>query len=75
MQEVLLYLNGPTEVKKYHPKMFVLDVSMVMPILSANVDRPITGNVLKYQFENTPYTIINYTIEQLNREGMGRSCL
>ena len=39
-------LNGPAEVKKYHPKMFVLDVS-------ANVDRPITRNVLKCQFENT----------------------
>ena len=52
--QVLLYLNGPIEVKKYHPKMFVLDVSMEMPNLSANVDRPITGNVLKCQFENTP---------------------
>ena len=46
-------LNGPAEVKKYHPKMFVLDVSMEMPNLSANVDRPITRNVLKCQFENT----------------------
>ena len=38
-------LNGPAEVKKYHPKMFVLDVSMEMPNLSANVIRPITRNL------------------------------
>ena len=41
--QVLSDLNGPIEVKKYHPKMFVLDVSMEKPNLSANVDRPITG--------------------------------
>ena len=51
--QVLSDLNGPIAVKKYHPKMFVLDVSMEMPNLSANADRPITGNVLKCQFENT----------------------
>ena len=51
--KVLSDLNGPIEVKKYHPKMFVLDVSTEMPNLSANADRPITGNVLKCQFENT----------------------
>ena len=73
--QVLLDLNGPIEVKKYHPKMFVLDVSMEMPNLSANVDKPITGNVLKVPIWKYAYTIINYTIEQLNREGMGRSCL
>ena len=51
--QVLSDLNGPIEVKKYHLKMFVLDVSMEMPNLSANVDRPITRNVLKSQFENS----------------------
>ena len=40
-------LNGPIGVKKYHPKMFVLDVSTEMPNLSAKADKPITGNVLK----------------------------
>ena len=33
--------------------MFVLDVSMKMPNLSANADKPITGNELKCQFKNT----------------------
>ena len=51
--QVLSDLNGPIEVKKYHPKMFVLDVSTEMPNLSANADKPITGNVLKCQFKNT----------------------
>ena len=52
--QVLSDLNGPIEVKKYHPKMFVLDVSTEMPNLSANADKPITGNVLikKCQFKN-----------------------
>ena len=48
----MLDLNGPIEVKKYHPKMFVLDVSTEMSNLYAN-DKPITGNVLKCQFKNT----------------------
>ena len=51
--QVLPDLNGPLEVKKYHPKMFVLDVSTEMRNLFANASRPITGNVLKCQFENT----------------------
>ena len=51
--QVLSDLNGPIGVKKYHPKMFVLDVSTEMPNLSANADKPITGNVLKCQFKNT----------------------
>ena len=33
--------------------MSVLDVSKEMPNLSANADKPITGNVLKCQFKNT----------------------
>ena len=33
--------------------MFILDVSMEMPNLSANAGKLITGNVLKCQFENT----------------------
>ena len=45
--QVLSDLNGPIGVKKYHPKMFVLDVSTEMPNLSANADKPITGNVFK----------------------------
>ena len=51
--QVLSDLNGPIEVKKYHSKMFVLDVWLEMPNLSANADKPITGNVLKCQFKNT----------------------
>ena len=51
--QVLSDTSGPIEVKKSHPRMFVLDVSMEMPNLSANADRPITGNVLNCQFENT----------------------
>ena len=50
---VLKDLKGPIKVKRYQTKSFVLDVSMEMPNLSANADRPITGNVLKCQFENT----------------------
>ena len=51
--QVLSDLNGLIVFKKYHPKMFVLDVSLEMPNLSANADKPITGNVLKCQFKNT----------------------
>ena len=51
--QVLSDLNGPIGVKKYHPKMFVLDVSTEMPNLSAKADKPITGNVFKCQFKNT----------------------
>ena len=51
--QMLLDLNGPIEVKKYHPKMFVLDVSTEMPNLTANADKPITGSLLKCQFKNT----------------------
>ena len=51
--QVLSGLNRPIEVKKYHPKMFVLDVSTEMPNLpSANANKPITGNVPKFQFKN-----------------------
>ena len=51
--QVLSDLNGPIVFKKSHPKMFVLDVSLEMSNLSANADRPITGNVLNCLFENT----------------------
>ena len=51
--QVLSGLNRPIEVKKYHSKMFVLDVSTEMPNLpSANANKPITGNVPKFQFKN-----------------------
>ena len=51
--QVLSDLNGLIVFKKYYPKMFVLDVSLEMPNLSANADKLITGNVLKCQFKNT----------------------
>ena len=43
--QVLSDLNGPIEVKKYHPKMFVLDVSTEMRNLSANADKPINYTI------------------------------
>ena len=51
--QVLSDLNDPIEIKKYHSRMFVLDVSTEIPNLSTNADKPITGNVLKCQFKNT----------------------
>ena len=43
--QVLSDLNGSIEVKKYHPKMFVLDVSTEMRNLSANADKPINYTI------------------------------
>ena len=45
--QVLSDLNGPIEVKKYHPKMFVLDVSTEMPNLSTKADKPIACSRLR----------------------------
>ena len=62
--QVLSDLNGPIEVKKYHPKMFVLDVSTEMSNLpSANANKPITGNVLKSS--NLKMRIYNHKLHTL----------
>ena len=40
--------------------MFVLDVSTEMPNLSANADKPITGNVLKVSVNENFSTLVDF---------------